>query len=294
MSISLFLGFLVLGSLLARANWAQRLQGWVKLASTTTLLLFIFLMFGELEFPRNNLLLILLGGLLQAVPALIGMILGPRKDGAAFLLFSTYGGGNRGTLAVTLLMPSLLPEFMLLDLGNLLSLILLFQLSASRFATGSQKGGLKSLGLTIAAIGGGIAMRQWVGATELLHQAFGLVKLLLVAVTSLQIGLSLKLDLASLRWVLASWWRVRPLALALPLLLLLILRPEDMGRYLPLLLLFAVLPISSMAASLLPTGASDEIKEKLSTALVGSNLLYIALLGLAEAASLVTGGLFLP
>jgi hypothetical protein len=59
LNISTFIVFIFLGFTIGRFPSFEIIHEKIKLASTVTLLLFIFLMFGELEFPRNNLLLIL-------------------------------------------------------------------------------------------------------------------------------------------------------------------------------------------------------------------------------------------
>jgi|GEM_PF-4033532 len=285
----LFAGFLILGGLVNLRGAPPSWHGRIRNASSTVLLLFIGLMFGEMAFPRDNLLLVAMGALMQAVPALIGMMIGPKGDGPAFLLFSTYGGGNRGTLAITLLAPSLLPDFMLMDLGILLSLLLLFQLAARRYsqAGSSNKPALRYFLLTVTAILCGIALRQGAGPSPALRELFGGVKGLMVALTSLQIGLNLRISRQSLAWVLSGLWKVRLSALVVPALLLTLMDGDSRNRIIPLLGLFAVLPVSSLAVSLLPDRADGALQEKLSTALVGSSAFYILAVAGLEGLSLL-------
>ena len=291
MDLVLFPLFLVLGKLIdlggGSDSWSRRIKPW----SSATLLAFICLMFGEMGFPRDNLLLIGLGVALQAVPALIGMAIGNRGAGPAFLLFSTYGGGNRGTLAVTLLAPSLLPDFMLIDLGNLLSLILLFRLSARPYLaeTGGRQRSARFLAATVAAILAGVALRHLAAAAAPLHGVALGVKSLLIALTSLQIGLALRVSRSSLRWVLAGLCRVRLTALVIPAAACLLLAGDRAGGILPLLGLFAILPVSSLAASLLPADIDDEIRHRLSDAMVGSTVVTVMVIALVAAGRLVWG-----
>ena len=115
-----------------RANGPKVYQ---KLQKVTWLLLLflILLQFWLNGFVLGNLSLIALGVALTVLPAVWMMWLPKGAKLKPYLLaYSTYGGGNRGVLAISLLAPTLLSDFLIMDLGIFLSLIVLFPMVVSQ------------------------------------------------------------------------------------------------------------------------------------------------------------------
>lgn len=263
----------------------QSQQTLLKKLAYDVLFIFVIISLWLYGLPEQSWELILLGGLLQITPAIIGSLFGNNTHGQAFLLFSTFGGGNRGTLALSLLSPALLPIFVLIDLGNFLSLILFYP-ALIRWGLSDKKDNRASspsfmplltsvsvlvIGFTLHSLGYGLEN----GVTANLHQV---LKWLLIVLTSLQIGIHLTLDTRCLIWTLKSMIQVRLVALVLPLLFALWLIPDATHGATPILLLFAVLPVSSLVIGLLPPDTDQAFQQQLACAVTASTLIFLMIL----------------
>jgi hypothetical protein len=225
-------------------------------------------------------MLVLLGFLLQSTPSLIGARVRQSEARQAFLFFSTFGGGNRGSLAVALTAPALMPVFILIDLGNFLSLTLLFPWLAQR-QTARDKLSLTAFApvyWSLTAFVVGMTLHETHPGSPVIDDLYPPVKWALVALTSFQIGQALHFNKACLTWVLRYYWRVRLMALILPVALVLAWPGLSWEEPLLALLLFAILPVSSLAVSMLPQDAGQEFRERLSCAVTASTALYLILL----------------
>lgn len=108
----------LLSGLLLKDNISDQKKYLLKKSAYYILLAFVVVSLWKYEIPEGAWQLFLLGVLLQLIPSLLGAVQSKSSLSKPFLLFGTYGGGNRGTLALSILSPPLLPIFILIDLGN--------------------------------------------------------------------------------------------------------------------------------------------------------------------------------
>lgn len=279
----IFIGFLFLGWFL-RYSVSTCLVVYLKSIAYYILLIFVVISLWINGFPSQAWQLVMLGALLQLIPSIIGALLAEKSHGKTFLLFSTFGGGNRGTLALSLLSPALLPIFILIDLGNFLSLILFYPLlvmwGMQQKVTDKKNSNISSLFTTLLILVCGFSLHvlsiglesAWVVNTHYV------IKLLLIALTSLQIGLNLQGSKDCLKWTLVGLFRVRIIALALPLLLTAWLMPDAVNEVIPVLLLFSLLPVSSLVVSILPRETDTIFQQQLACAVTASTAIFLVIL----------------
>lgn len=227
----------------------------------------------------------MLGGLLQLIPSAIGASLGEKHYGKEFLLFSTFGGGNRGTLALSLLSPALLPIFVLIDLGNFMSLILFYPSLIKwglqqRNTNNKKNSNIASLFTSLLILATGFTLNNTdmglkSGVIENIHH---IIKILLIVLTSLQIGLHLQLNKSCLKWTLKNLIKVRLISLILPLLLAIWLIPDTLNGTILVLLLFSILPVSSLVVSLLPKETDTIFQQQLACAVTASTAIFLVIL----------------
>lgn len=275
--------FLWLGHRFRTSDFVVAHTSILKQSSVAILLLFVSLSLWRFGVPAGAWWLIGVGVLIQAVPALLSLVSDSAKHRAALLIFSTYGGGNRGSLALSLLAPWLLPIFILIDLGNFLSLVLLFPWIVRRqhLRGRVQARSFGALPWTIAAVAFGVTSASLWPGSELASRLLVPVKYLLVALTSVQIGLALKFDHACLRWTVRNMLLVRLVALAVAASLLFAVPEPNWREPFYVLCLFALLPVSSLVVSMLPDNVAQDFEKQVSCSVAASTLLFVVLLGIA-------------
>ncbi len=85
----------------------------------------LFIVIATSEFSFEHIYLFLLGIALNALPVLLGRLISNTTISENLFLAGTYGGGNRGVFLVSFFLPAMLFEFMIMDLGNYFSLLLI-------------------------------------------------------------------------------------------------------------------------------------------------------------------------
>lgn len=283
-------GLLVLiGYSLQYALQSLSLQVYQKTQKATWFLLLalILLQFWLNGFVLGNLSLIALGVALTVLPAVWMMWLPKGAKLKPYLLaYSTYGGGNRGVLAISLLAPTLLSDFLIMDLGIFLSLIVLFPIVVQRFEHIKANGFLahlskmKSVLLPIFLIILGSALHRQAWLMPVPETLFPWVKTLLFVLVSLSLGLSLSFDGGSLRQDIPRVFIARALGMWLPLTALCyaLLPSAQFERFAPLIGIAALLPVSSFAPQFVH---SDDLKVFVSDQVVISSMLFVVLMVLA-------------
>lgn len=284
LDFTIFVVFLIAGWLLRYSvsiHWSTKLKD----IAYYSLLTFVVISLWLYGFPSQSWELVMLGALLQLVPSMIGALLSDRYYRKEFLLFSTFGGGNRGTLALSLLAPTLLPVFVLMDLGNFLSLILFYpflirwKIKQKEIAN-ENNSEIISLFVTLLILMIGLLLNNINieashGIKENIHYT---IKFLLIALTSFQIGLHLKINKTCLRWTFNGLIKVRLISLVIPLLLASWLVPDALSEAIPVLLLFSILPVSSLVVSLLPKETDRLFQQQLACAVTASTAIFLTIL----------------
>lgn len=287
----IFITFITIGWIF-RSRISQSQQALLKKLAYYVLLMFVIISLWIYGLPQQSWQLILLGGILQLIPALIGSVIGSQEYGRAFLIFSTFGGGNRGALALSLLSPALLPVFVLIDLGNFLALILFYPTLvkwglSEKLVRRVSKPSFIPLLTSIAILLVGIFLHTLSyglenGITRNLHQS---LKWLLIVLTSLQIGIYLTFNTRCFIWTLKNLIQVRLIALILPLLIALSFISEA-HEVVSVLFLFAILPVSSLVVSILPNNITQAFQQQLACAVTASTFIFLIVL------LIVAGGKF--
>lgn len=270
------------------ALWKARLQQ----AAFHNLLLVVLLQFWCNGLHLNNLPLAMAGALLHVIPLGLCLLLARhRPEPARWLLaYSTYGGGNRGVLAVLLLAPQLLADFLVLDLGIFLSLLLCYPVAVRLFDTRQQhqmlqlasfRPALQSLALILA----GMLLHAISPDALQPDRLFVLAKYSLLILVSLYLGLSLNLRVQQPGRELLALLATRSLGVAGTLLIAwLLFPPPSLHALLPLTALYFCLPASSLAPQLTP---EPQLRDWMAQRVAISSLLYLLLLGLAMAGRLL-------
>jgi hypothetical protein len=251
------------------------------------LLLVVLLQFWSNGIEVSYIYLIAVGFMLHLFPVSLSIIL--RKRGNALsnymLAYSTFGGGNRGVLALTLLSPSLLPQFFILDIGIFLSLLLVYPIASRVVANNESIGNIslncKSLQpviITSSLIIAGTALHElgWIqGVSESL---FVHLKTILLIVVSLYLGVHFNFQLHSITSELTKIIACRMLGVLAPVVVVsyLVFPDELMNTILILVALSSFLPVSSLAPQLTPSG---QLREWVATQVIISSALYVAILG---------------
>ena len=251
------------------------------------LLALILLQFWLNGFVLSNLSLIALGVALTVLPAVLMLLLPKDVKLRPYLLaYSTYGGGNRGVLAISLLAPALLSDFLIMDLGIFLSLIVLFPMVVQRFERVKVSGvwarlaKMKSVLLPIFLITLGSVLHRQGWGLLMPEIIFPWVKTLLFVLVSLSLGLSLNFDGYSLRQDVPMILMARALGMWLPLTALcyVLLPAAQFERFSPLVGIAALLPVSSFTPQFVQ---ADGLKVWVSNQVVLSSMLFVVLMVLA-------------
>ena len=253
--------------------------------TTWVLLLFLILLqFWSYGFVLANLGLVALGAVLTVFPAVLAAWLFRESSMGRYLLaYATYGGGNRGVLAISMLAPSLLSDFLIMDLGVFLSLILLFPIAVQRFervvvsgfSANVQK--MKPVLLPIVLIGVGSVLHHQNVLMPIAQWIFPWVKSVLFVLVSVSLGLSLSFDLSSFASDLPRVFLARGFGMLLPLMLLcyVVFPRVWFEQFAPLMGIAALLPVSSFAPQFVH---SDDLKDFVSNQVVISSLLFVVLM----------------
>lgn len=276
----LFVFFLLIGWLL-RDSLTTPLKEKLKQFTYYILLLFVAISIGKYGIPNEGWLLFLLGILLQIVPITIALFLKNYSASKAFLLFGTYGGGNRGTLVLSILSPAVLPVFILVDLGNFFSLILFYPIFSKFILKGKNKyspqQSLIYFIVSLFVIITGIILNFY---TENIipDEIYSLLKILLISSTSFQIGIYLFLDKQCLIWSISWLLIVRSISLIIPIITAFIFLESIYNDIFIVLVLFSILPISSLVVSLQPENLEEKFNRQTSCAISASFGSFILLL----------------
>lgn len=227
-----------------------------------------------------------IGAMLQMVPAALGAwgISRFPRLGRDLLIFSTYGGGNRGILLLTLFLPSQLPLFVAVDLGNFLSLLVFFPWLARRAGCGGEyreKAFLSSWELVVVslAVASGIGMGIMnVGNFSEGETAF---KGVLAITIPLYLGLQLRVEQFAIGALLGRLLLARLLGVGLVVAIVelasflgFIERPSVLMQ---VIALFFLLPVSSLAPAFIAKGQlhTDAVNAAVGTATLFALLLII-------------------
>ena len=279
--VYLFVLFISLGWLFKNLLSSKQ-KKLLKSTAYIFLLAFVSVSFWLYGLPENAFILLSIGGLLQLIPSVIGVLLKKQSHRESFLLFGTYGGGSRGMLALSILSPALLPVFIIIDLGNFLALIIFYP---SLLKFGLQKKSEKihtkpdfhPLVISLFIIMAGLLLNHYASdfKPSLIHI---FLKYVLIGVTSFQIGAYLSINLKCISWTLKSMLVVRFIALLLPLLFVFFLPPNIQNDAFLVILLFSILPVSSIAISLLPQNIDNSFQESLSCSVTASTVIFISII----------------
>lgn len=278
--IYLFSFFLLLGWVL-RKQLSHKQKSHLKLTTYLILLAFVSASLWINGLPADASILLLVGGLLQIIPSLFGVLVKNNSYRTSFLLFGTYGGGSRGMLALSILSPALLPIFIIIDLGNFLALILFYPLLLKlglrkEHNQTIEKSNYYTLLISLTVIAISLLLNKYVTSFNITTTHIFL-KYLLIALTSFQIGVYLSINLKCILWTFKSILIVRFMAILMPLLLIFCLSPNGKNDIYIVIFLFSVLPVSSIAVSLLPQNADSSFQESLSCAVTASTLIFISI-----------------
>ena len=238
----------------------------------------------------NYVYLIGVGFFLHLFPMSLALLLKSSKSqwGNYLVAYSTFGGGNRGVLALVLISPTLLPQFFILDIGIFLSLLLVYpvvsRLYAYKSCTTRTKNPISLMTLApIVLISCLIITGVYLHSTEISNNIVGIVfsylKLSLLIVVSLYLGINLSFKTVSITEALVHIFIVRVFGVVLPALLLgyFLFPKEAMIVVFPLVLLASFLPVSSLAPQLTPDGS---FREWVATQVIISSGLYVVILSL--------------
>ncbi len=273
--------------------WQRRLHR----ANFYLLQLLLLTLFATQGWNLALLPLLLAGVLLQALPATYAALRYRRGDDAsAWLIFSTYGGGNRGVLLLGLAYPAALRDFMVVDLGNFLSLVILLPLLQRWACIGAAAPGgwgarLSPLWAPLSAIALGLALRLAPELTTHVPTLATLTKQLLGVGIALHLGLQFHFQGLALRRLPFDWLRVRLPSVGLAALtasgLLLALGRTPGIEPLVAILVFTLLPVSSLLPGLC---AEAGLARRATQAVVASSLLFLLLLPLVTLFSTLASG----
>ncbi len=240
----------------------------ILLSVSISVLLFIVIATSEFRF--EYLYLFLLGVALNSLPVLVGKLLANPKITENLFIAGTYGGGNRGVFLVSLFMPARLLEFMIIDLGNYFSLLLIYPLVFRKKHLGKKNILLLSL-TAIAVIGGIYVNRNHVPCTWCFAVKSGILYTIMIY-TLYQIIQWLRenrrqvLFDANLAWFISA--RIGIIGS------LLLLYYFMTAGWAPTLLIFTVLPTSSLLFVFF--NRQDQIYDRVVKNTIASMLVYFA------------------
>ncbi len=251
------------------------------------LLYFLIILVFSLKQPSMQLVpLVMLGILIQLVPSVIGLTLykyNKREIGKNIIFFSTYGGGNRGILLLTLFFPYLIDSFVLVDLGNFISLIVFFPI-ISQLINNEPLGtnSAKHLIYITTAILIGMYIHSIAVHSNYLHIVKKIVSTTLIILLSIHIGLSSKTNIYDVVKVIPVMFMARFFTLIIPITLLIVMTPDDIINKIEaiiILCVFSILPISSLAQHYIN---HKKTKELLINNTVSTSFLFILVLLLLQ------------
>ncbi|MBI5847163.1 MAG: hypothetical protein HZB31_04315 [Nitrospirae bacterium] len=240
----------------------------ILLSVSISVLLFIVIATSEFRFEYMYLFFI--GVVLNALPVLIGKVIATPKITENLFIAGTYGGGNRGVFLVSFFMPNKLLEFMIIDLGNYISLLLIYPMLFRRKHL--EKKNLLLVSLTIIAVIGGIYINKNQLPCYWCSEVKSGILYAIVIYTIIQIIQWLKenrprvlLD-ADFAWFISA--RIGIVGL------LLLLYYFVTASWIPTLLIFTVLPTSSLLFVFF--NRQDQIYDRVVKNTIASMLVYFA------------------
>nr|VFJ88155.1 MAG: hypothetical protein BECKH772A_GA0070896_1000718 [Candidatus Kentron sp. H]VFJ90163.1 MAG: hypothetical protein BECKH772B_GA0070898_1000818 [Candidatus Kentron sp. H]VFJ96531.1 MAG: hypothetical protein BECKH772C_GA0070978_1000718 [Candidatus Kentron sp. H] len=257
-----------------------------KLAWYNLLLVALF-QFWENGLDASGLVLIGVGFLLHLFPVSLAVLL--NRKGFEFskylLAYSTFGGGNRGVLALALLSPTLLPEFFILDVGIFLSLLLIYPIAAQSFDNNKNSATysfdyklLLPVFITSGLILLGVALNT-LATDDIPQQIFPFLKKSLLVIVSLYLGINLTFKGISIKEEVAKIFVTRLLGVFLPVTIIsyFVFSSDFTVTVLTLITLATFLPVSSLAPQLTPNGV---LREWITVQVLISSGLYVIVLSI--------------
>ncbi|MCU7919266.1 MAG: hypothetical protein KZQ95_13045 [Candidatus Thiodiazotropha sp. (ex Epidulcina cf. delphinae)] len=249
------------------------------------LLLVVLFQFWSNGLETSYIALIVVGFMLHVFPVSIAIALKDNRYGLDkyFLAYSTFGGGNRGVLAVALLSPALLPQFFILDVGIFISLLLVYPI-ASRIIAKSKDNIATSAGLvsfvpvaiTSSLIIAGVILNE-VAVSDVPKQVFQYTKTSLLFFVSLYLGVILSLPKGPLKKEIVGILASRVFGVFLPVAIFssLLFSGDFLVIVLSLVALASFLPVSSLAPQLT---SNDTLREWMTAQVIISSGFYIVIL----------------
>lgn len=255
-----------------------RLVHTVQATCVPLLYLLTVLVLANAHEPWRQLPAIGIGFALNALPLALLWILHVHtslcvspKNRYNLAIFSTYGGGNRGLLLATLLFTQVPSTFFMMDLGNFLALVTVYPLLAAALlgeqqAATDQRKLLKKLILPTGILAGGLVLNlalstQW--QESFVKPAADVTKTVMSLLIWLYLGMSVLKNGLSLDGTFFTRMAVVRIAITLPLVAVFGGILTLLGATVPwaLVLMFLVLPVSSLAAAFVPAKYASFVTE---------------------------------
>ncbi|MEI6708936.1 MAG: hypothetical protein WCK96_17575 [Methylococcales bacterium] len=285
-AIAITITFITLGFILQKNHkqFASKIKPLSQKINFYLLLALISFLFAN---KQQNIILgipFILGITIQLFPALLGLLFKKKSPNFAtdLLIFSSYGGGNRGVLLLTLFEPSLLPLFIIIDLGNFISLLLIYPLlirlnDNTNLATKQKKSAWWDIVLILIAIASGFALRAW--DNNFIPLLNTMTKQLITISIALYLGLQFNPEILKHPCLLLKrMFAARIVGLLLPTVFCLTcyylgwLNEIDLQASLIIVALFVLLPVSSLVPVMLE---HSSIHKQVVDDVVGSSGLYL-------------------
>lgn len=271
-----FFVVLVIGFLLQRLTSADKIADFLKRGNKILVFIFTVLLIAGLDVRIETAIIwLFIGGVaIQTVPSVLSLITKKKfvHYSRDLLSFGTYGGGNRGFLALSLISPSLLPFFIIADIGNALSLFLVYPLVQH---WGKNWKVLRNILIVIGLVCIGVVMNIYDLFPHGVTIGSDIIKEIVKVTIALQIGIEVHLRTVKteLFVVFVRLVRVRILIFT-PILIAFYITKDP---YLLTLLIFAILPVSSIAPTLCRSSRRQDIQRDV----VITSALFALFLGVA-------------
>lgn len=290
LSLILFALFIVLGYYLNSKDKDLLNKDILHKATWYNLLLVVLFQFWTNGLEVSYLYLIAIGFAIHLLPISIALLLNSSNYNwkKYFLAYSTFGGGNRGVLALTLIAPDMLPYFFIFDIGIFLSLLLVYP-TVSKLLSDRQSGGKSLISISsflpVAVTSGmitlGVCLQHFTIANDFPSIVFPYLKISLLVLVSLYLGINFVFSLRATISDITKALVVRISGVFIPAAILCyILLPEtEFSLALALIGLAVFLPVSSLAPQLTQTAT---LREWVAGQVVVSSVSYVAILFFAS------------
>lgn len=285
-NLILFVVFVTLGYYLKATHKCFINKNILHKLTWYNLLLLVLFQFWSNGLKISYVYLIAIGFVAHLFPVSIAIFLKSLPYGwkKYFLAYSTFGGGNRGVLALTLVAPAMLPYFFVFDVGIFLSLLLVYPI-ACQILTDSQVEGGKFLNLKsfrpVMVISGlivlGVCLENYAIAGVFPSFIFPYLQISLLILVSLYLGINFVLNLSSTIFDIVKALVVRVVGVFFPTAILcyILLPKAELGLVLTLIGLAVFLPVSSLAPQLTQTAT---LREWVAGQVVVSSVFYVVAL----------------